>query len=133
MLNIFYPVYSAFIIHNSAFNGMASPLRLERVRQLLKEEIGSLVARSGIFPPDLLVTVIGATLSSDLFYATMHVSVYPAEKTATALRQLESNIWELQQELNKRLRMRPVPKIRFMADQTEAEAEKIENMLRKLE
>lgn len=112
---------------------MASPLRLQRVGQLLQEEVGLIIARSGIFPPDLLVTVIGATLSPDLLYATVHVSVYPAEKAATALRQLESNIWELQQEINKRLRMRPVPKIRFMADRTEAEAEKIENVLRKLE
>jgi ribosome-binding factor A len=112
---------------------MASPRRLERVRQLLQEEVGRMVARSGILIPDALVTVVGVTLSPDLLYAVAHISVYPAKSAPAVLATLEENIWNLQQNLNKRLRMRPVPKLRFVIDQSEEEASEIERMIKEVD
>lgn len=112
---------------------MASPRRLKRVAQLLQKEVGLTIARSGVLPPDALVTVVGVTLSPDLLYATVRISAYPVQQTPVVLRRLANDIWRLQQTLNKRLRMRPVPKLRFEADGSEEEAARIEKTLKDME
>ena len=59
------------------------------------------------------------------------ISVMPLEKSQTALQILEKNIFDLQQLLNKKLKMRPVPKIRFEIDQSTAKTQHIEELLQK--
>ena len=104
--------------------------RLERVNELLHREISQLFLRELDFY-NTLVTITKVETSVDLREAKIMISVMPYEKSQTALKVLEKNIFDLQQILNKKLKMRPVPKIRFEIDKLAAKAQYIEELLQK--
>ena len=91
-------------------------LRLKKVNELIKQEVGNLIAREIDLSREILVTVIKSDVSPDLRYADVSISVLPAEKKLSTLRSLNKNVYSLQQKLNKKLTMKPVPKIRFKLD-----------------
>lgn len=106
--------------------------RIKKINKLILELMGRILQIECQFPANSLVTILGVETSKDLLYSKITVSVFPAEKRQNALDYLNKNIYELQQFLNKKLDMRPVPKIRFALDATEEEAAKIEKLLEKL-
>lgn len=107
-------------------------LRIKKVNKLILELMGQILQAECQFPANSLVTILGVETSKDLLYSKITVSVFPAGKRQDALDYLNKNIYELQQFLNKKLDMHPVPKIRFELDITEEEAAKIEKLLEKL-
>lgn len=107
--------------------------RIKKVNKLILELMSQILQAECQFPDNSLVTILGVETSKDLLYSKITISVFPAEKRQTALDYLNKNIYELQQFLNKKLDMHPVPKIRFALDATEEEAAKIEKLLKKLE
>jgi ribosome-binding factor A len=58
------------------------------------------------------------------------LSIFPEKETQYVLKSLEKEIYKIQGLLNKKLRMRPLPKIVFKLDTSEIEAEKIEKLLK---
>lgn len=105
--------------------------RVERVNELLKEVISNLMHRSIQFPDETLITITRVVTSPDLHYARAMVTVYAAngnrEKEALALLHKTAPI--IQRALNKKLRMRPVPKISFLLDDAEGRRERVEKLL----
>ncbi len=106
--------------------------RLLRLNQLLKKEIGQLILKECDFPPDILITVTRVEISQTLEDATVWVSVLPESKIQTIMRSLTKQVFDLQYSLNRRLRMRPIPKIKFMTDSKMAEAGRIEELLEEI-
>lgn len=106
--------------------------RIKRVNQLIKQEVSQLLLKEVDFT-DILVTITKVKTSSDLKYAKINISVFPTEKSELALKIIERNIFNVQQELNKRLRLKFVPKIRFEIDQLEVKAQRIEDILSKID
>jgi len=102
--------------------------RLKKLNDLLRDEAGKILKKELEFN-DVLVTVVRAEISPTLEHATVWISVFPESRGEQALREINRNIYSLQQMLNKRLIMRPVPKIRFEIDKTEEGADKIEKIL----
>lgn len=82
------------------------------------------------FPAGILVTILGVKTTEDFKQAKIIISVFPFGKSELALEILNKNIYHIQQILNKKLRMRPVPKIFFRADATEENAGKVEILLK---
>lgn len=105
--------------------------RIERVNELLKEEVSQLILREIDFG-GALVTVIKVDTSPDLRIAKIKISVLPIEKAERALNILEKNIFQLQQMINKKLEMKPVPKICFEIDQVEIKAQRVEKLLQEI-
>lgn len=106
---------------------MATARRVERINQLLREEITRIIDRE-VETDDALVTVTRVAASPDALHATVFFSVLgAAPKDVLAL--LNKNVYDIQQMLNRRLRMRPVPKIRFAPDEEEANRERVEKSL----
>lgn len=91
--------------------------RSKRVNSLIKKELGNIIFRKVDFE-EALVTITRVETSDDIQHATVKISAYPITERAKVLEKLRDNIYHLQQDLNKKLQMRPVPKIRFEADQT---------------
>ncbi len=91
-------------------------LRVKKVNELIKQEVGDLIARELDLSRKILVTVTKADVSPDLRHADILISVLPSEKKLSTLRSLNKNVYSLQQKLNKKLTMKPVPKIRFKLD-----------------
>lgn len=104
--------------------------RVEQVNILLKDELANIVDREIDISEKIFITVTRAITSRDLRYSNIFITVLGDEKEA--LDALEKNIYSIQQMLNKRLRMRPVPKIRFLIDEEEMKRETIEKSLAKL-
>lgn len=104
--------------------------RIKKVNELLKHEVNQLLFKEIDFY-DILVTITEVNASPDLKQAKIKISVLPQEKGGSALKIIKKNIFQIQQDLNKRLYMRPVPKIRFEIDQTEIKAQRIEELLSK--
>lgn len=103
--------------------------RIERVNSLIKKELGQIILREVDFPEGTMVTLTRVETTSNLIEAKVYISVLPEEKEKKALDILNKSIYDLQKLLDKKLRMRPVPKIRFVKETKTAEAAKIEGIL----
>ncbi len=104
--------------------------RLKKLNDLLRDEAGKILKKE-LELNDVLVTVVRADISPTLEHATIWISVFPESREEQALREINRNIYSLQQAINKRLVMRPVPKIRFAIDKTEEGAARIEELIEK--
>jgi len=105
--------------------------RMERVNELIRRELGTIVAKE-INVTGSILTFTRVELSSDLNYADIYFSVIPDDRSGDVLMEINKNIFDIQQGLNKRLRMRPVPKVRFHIDGEEEAARKIDELLKRV-
>ena len=90
--------------------------RIDQVNQLIKEEISKLILREVEISKDAMITVTRGETSSDLRHSAIYISILFKEKQEAALHELNRSIYDIQHLLNRTLRMRPVPKIRFEID-----------------
>ena len=106
--------------------------RVFRVNQLIRKELSRLVSRGIDFPEDVLVTVTKVETTANLIDAKIYVSVLPEDQTSRIMKILKSQIYSLQQKLNKRLNMRPLPKIIFVEERATKEAGRVEEILEEI-
>jgi len=90
------------------------------------------VSRGIDFPEDVLVTVTKVETTANLIDAKIYVSVLPEDQTSRIMKILKSQIYSLQQKLNKRLNMRPLPKIIFVEERATKEAGRVEEILEEI-
>ena len=108
-----------------------SSYRQERLRKLLHRAVGEIIAKS-VPLPEALATVSGVELSKTQEHATVRVTVFPFEKSAEVLEELNRHIGAVQRELNEKLRLHPVPKIRFEIDESEERGGETRDVLDRL-
>ena len=102
--------------------------RIQKLQEVLRQEIALLLERDFRLPGTLL-TIMGVTVSRDGLYAAVHFSVFPEKDRVRVQEMLEKTIYHTQQAINARLRMRPVPKIRFVLDTSTEQASRIATLL----
>lgn len=103
--------------------------RIPKVNQLIKRELGQILLREIDFPKNTLATVTRVETSVDLEEAKIYVSVIPEGQISRVLHILNTRVYNLQQKLNKRLQMRPTPRIRFCQEKETIQAGRIEEIL----
>jgi len=108
-------------------------LRIEKVNELIKQEVGKIILSEMNFSTDVMVTVMRAEVSKDLRYADVFISVLPFEKKEKVKEALEENIYFIQKILNKKLFMKPLPRIKFKIDDTGEYVGKIDKLIKKSE
>ena len=106
--------------------------RIARVNQLIKKELSQIILREIDFPLGVLATLTRVETSANLIESKIYISVLPGTQSLKVFQILNSQIYNLQQRLNHRLKMRPIPKIKFLKEQETEEAGKIEEILEKL-
>lgn len=106
--------------------------RIQRVNQLIRKEISQIILRELDFPKNILVTLTRVDTSRNLIHAKIYISVMPENETQQILEALNQKIYDIQQQLNKRLKMRPIPKINFVVEKETAQAGKIEELLEEI-
>lgn len=106
--------------------------RIDRVNELIKSTLGEIISREIELPSGVFATVVKVDTSRDLRYTRVFVSVFPENKFGSVLQALKKKIYFLQGKLNKKLSMKPLPRIEFVSDHTEKEADKIEKLLKKI-
>lgn len=116
--------------------------RIPKVNTLIKRELSQLLLKEIEFPQNVLVTITRVETSPNLIESKVWVSVMftphqnfgvgPEEKIERILQILNKNIYFLQQKLNKRLKMRPLPRIKFLKEKKTKEAGQVEEILERL-
>ncbi len=106
--------------------------RLQRVNQLIKKELSQIILREIEFPPGILVTVTRVETTPNLIEAKIFISVIPEEKTLDVFKILKRSLYGLQQKINRRLKMRPVPRMNFIEEKKTKEADRVEELLERL-
>jgi ribosome-binding factor A len=106
--------------------------RIQRVNALIKRELSQLILKELDFPLDILVTLTRVETTSDLRDTNVWISIIPDEKNEKIIEILDKNIYFLQQKLNKRLKMRLLPKIKFLEEKKTKEASRVEEILERL-
>lgn len=106
--------------------------RISKVNQLLKKEIAQIVLRE-LNLQDVFVTITRVETSKDLRQTGVYISTMPEGQADRVLRILGREIYGIQQAINKRLNMRPIPKITFKKEGKTKEAARVEELLTKID
>jgi ribosome-binding factor A len=103
--------------------------RIEKINSLLEHEIGKILLKDFAFSPEILVTLTRVDVSANIIDAKVYISVYPEEKSAGILNALNKSVYDIQYKINRTLRQRPIPKIRFVKETEISKAGRIEELL----
>lgn len=106
--------------------------RIQRVNALIKQELSQILLKEIEFPSNVLVTITRVEASPNLMEGNVWISALPEEELRGSLEILNKNIYILQQKLNQRLGMRPIPRIKFLEEKKTKEAGEVEEILEKL-
>jgi len=106
--------------------------RIERVNQLIKKELSQIILREVDFPENVLVTLIHVDTSPNLIETKVFLSIMPEDKAPHVLGILNKRIYILQQVLNKRLKMRPMPRIIFKEEIGVQKAGRVDEILERI-
>jgi len=106
--------------------------RIQKVNSLLEREIGKIISREVAFPNNTMVTLTHVQATANLIEARVFVSVLPENKFNQVLKILNSEVASIQQKINKKLNMRPIPRIMFAQDKATSQAGRIEELLSQL-
>ena len=115
--------------------------RTDKVNSLLEQEISQIMVRdfAALGEPrpskdgrdfhGTIITLTNVETTPNLIEAKGYISVLPEEKTDQVIKILNGQVYDIQQQINKKLNMRPIPRIRFVKDTQIASAAKIEGIL----
>src|SRR5215216_3388284 len=108
--------------------------RTDRIDQLLREEIGAILAKDIQDPRIGFVTVTDVDTAPDLSTARVWVSVIgQPDERERALRALEHAMPFVRRELGSRIRLRRVPELLVRADDTAQRGTRVLQLLAELE
>lgn len=107
--------------------------RIYKINELVKNHVGDIILKNLSLKDGVFITIAKVDTTSDLRYTRVFVSVFPEKEISYAMKTLEKEVFQIQGKLNKKLHMRPLPKIEFRLDMTESKADEIEKILKKLD
>jgi ribosome-binding factor A len=120
-----------FIILRSAFITSRMNTRLERVGQVIRDEIADILRREITDPLIGFVTLMDVEVSPDLRHAKVFFSVLGTpEQVQDSIKGLLRARKHINALLADRLDLRYIPKLRFIYDETAAKAQRMEQLLR---
>jgi ribosome-binding factor A len=111
-----------------------STLRLERVREMLKREIGEIVRREIPVGDAGLISVNDVQISSDLHSAAVRVGILGnAEQKKRAMAELHKHRKRIQGMVGSAIVLKYTPQLRFIADDSIEEGNKVIKIIEELE
>lgn len=107
--------------------------RINRISEDIKRELSAIFRKLKDPRISGMLTVLRVEVTSDLSYATVHVSTIEGEeKTKESIKGLKSAQGFIRHELGSALKLRHVPELRFIADNSIAYSAEINKILRDL-
>ena len=103
--------------------------RIVKINELIKTHLGEILLRELDLKPGVFLTISKVDTTADLRYAQVFISIFPYKEAHYALTALSNGMYSIQGELNKKLKMRPLTRLKFKLDSTEEGADKIEKIL----
>ena len=90
--------------------------RLAKLNEVIKEELAKIIAKEIDLPKGVLATIVGSTIDKNLIQAEIFVSVIPQQETEFVMNIFNSKAYFLHQLLNKKIKIRRIPKIKFLPE-----------------
>jgi len=105
----------------------------KKLAKLIQKEVSDIVMQ-GKYLQGVMLTVSLVRVTADLSLAKIYVSCFPDQRLEEAATQLNESAWEIRKGLASRIKnkVRKIPELRFYADDTLQEVEKIEELLDKI-
>ena len=103
--------------------------RLEKINELLRQEVGQIILEEEEFGPGVLVTILQAQITRDRREADIIFSVLPTAKGAAIFKKLSAHAFALWQILTKRLKMNPIPHLHFILNEDETASQHVEKII----
>lgn len=112
---------------------MSSQLRIEKLQELIKQEVGKMLLYDIKDPRIGFVTVTDVEMTGDLREAKIYVSIMGGdEKIQESLDGLKSALGFIRREIGKRIRLRFTPEISIALDTSLDYSEHIQKLLRQV-
>ncbi len=112
---------------------MASPQRVEKLRELIREEVSDIIHRVLKDPRIGFTSVTDVELSSDLRHAKVFVSVLGSEEDRQrTMEALHNAVGFVRTELGRRIRVYRTPEIQFRLDTSIERGTRVMELLRTL-
>ena len=109
-------------------------LRLQRVRELLKREIGEIIRREIPLGDAGLLTVNDVDITNDLHLATVYIGILGSkDQQKTALDELNRQRKRIQGLVGKAVILKYTPQLRFMIDESLEQGNKVLRIIDELE
>ena len=106
--------------------------RIDRINKHLQRTFGEVLQRDVDLPPDVLVTISRVDTVPNLKSAEIWLYIQPIDQSEKVLAQLESQLYDLQGSLNRKLDLSPLPRIRLRIDYGAEHSDQIETTIRQL-
>lgn len=106
--------------------------RIEKINELIKHDIAEIIERELSLKAGVFITVAKVDTTADLRYTRVFVSIFPEKEISYVTKGLEREMYRIQGSLNKKLSMKPLPRIEFKLDLTESKADAIEKLLKEI-
>ena len=106
--------------------------RIDRVNEVIKEEVSQALLHELDLEEGILVTVTRVDTTRTLEHTKVWLSIYPEDKAENIFEQINKQIYDIQQVVNKRLHMKPIPKIIFKIDKGGQSVGEVEETIKKL-
>lgn len=106
--------------------------RQQKISRMLQKELGEIFLLYARNLNGTLITVTNAKISPDLSISHVSLSIFPSEKAAATLVQVQADARSIRFDLGKRVRnqLRIVPELFFHIDDTLDYLENIDNLLK---
>jgi len=106
--------------------------RSARLGLLIKEEVADIILRKVKDPRLGFVTVTDVKMTEDLKIARVFISVMKEEQEGLSLEIISSAKGMIRAELSKRIRVKFIPTLEFMIDQSIETGSRIDELLREI-
>ncbi|MBQ7667871.1 MAG: 30S ribosome-binding factor RbfA [Clostridia bacterium] len=106
--------------------------RTDRIAEEIKKELSSML-QNGIKDPRVtgLISITKVTVTKDLKYCKVFVSIFSEDK-ASVLSGIKSGAGFMRKELSTRIKIRTIPELQFVLDDSMEYGAHIDEVLRKL-
>ncbi len=107
-------------------------IKLKRYNSLFEKEISSILQNEVKDEEIRFVTVTGCDITNDLSFCKVYVTVLEKEKKETTMEALKGAASFIREQLSKRIEIRHTPELRFLYDDSIANGERIESIIKEM-
>ena len=107
--------------------------RQAKIARMLQKELGEIFRQQTAKMGNTLVSVSAVRISPDLSIAKVYLSIFPPEKSAEMIANINANAKTIRYELSQRVRfqLRKTPELSFFLDDSLDYIENIDSLLKK--
>lgn len=107
--------------------------RQHKIARLIQKELSEIFLLQTKAMQGVLVSVSAVRISPDMGYARAYISVFPSERSAEIVKNINENVKAIRFELGKRVRfqLRIIPELKFFVDDSLDYVDHIDELLKK--